>query len=529
MKAEIILKNYRCFPVSSPLRFEIKKGFTSFVGTNNSGKSTVLKSFFEFRNLFGELASPNYYKQMNTKRAGLPSIQGVGDPYEIFCNQNKFDLEILFKLQPENEVDTLPLDTTIEIKLKTTKENSFTETSLFVNGHRAIDGITIHDPVLDINKIGSFNFDGVCTFFRNLHNSFYVGPFRNAINIGTMQQYFDIDIGQAFVKQWKTWKTGDTKIYNRKILDLTESLRKLLGFNQLEISPSPDETTFQFVIDGQPYRLAEIGSGISQFVVVLAQAAMKEPSFILIDEPESNLHASLQLDFLTTLASYASEGVLFATHNLGLARAASDQIYSIQRVSEGNSKISIYEATPRLSELAGELSFAGYKELGFEKILLVEGKTDIKTILQFLRLYNQELKVVMLSLAGRNLINGSDDTFLQLQEITRITSNVSALIDSEKTSEGEELETIRKQFMEICDGLNIECKVLERRAIENYLTTDAIQEVKSEKYSSLDPYQKLSSASPCWAKEENWLIARRMNKDDLKDTDLGEFLEGLLK
>ena len=34
MKAEIILKNYRCFPVSSPLRFEIKKGFSPGSGTS---------------------------------------------------------------------------------------------------------------------------------------------------------------------------------------------------------------------------------------------------------------------------------------------------------------------------------------------------------------------------------------------------------------------------------------------------------------------------------------------------------------
>jgi len=51
---------------------------------------------------------------------------------------------------------------------------------------------------------------------------------------------------------------------------------------------------------------------------VLGNAALKKPSFILIDEPEISLHPSLQLKFLMKLAGYASEGVVFATHNIGL-------------------------------------------------------------------------------------------------------------------------------------------------------------------------------------------------------------------
>ncbi|TMB64236.1 MAG: hypothetical protein E6J43_13770 [Chloroflexi bacterium] len=144
------------------------------------------------------------------------------------------------------------------------------------------------------------------------------------------------------------------------------------------------------------YKLPEIGSGITQFILVLANAAIQEPFLILIDEPELNLHPSLQLDFLTTLGSYASGGVLYSTHSIGLARAVADRIYSVRKISEGHSHVSIYEETPALSEFLGELNYSGYKELGFDPVLLVEGTSEVKTIQQFLRLFKTDHEIVLL-------------------------------------------------------------------------------------------------------------------------------------
>ncbi|RMH35315.1 MAG: ATP-binding protein [Nitrospirae bacterium] len=139
---------------------------------------------------------------------------------------------------------------------------------------------------------------------------------------------------------------------------LTEDLRKLFGFRSLEINPTQDDSTFQVIIDGKPYLLHELGGGFAQFLVALANVALRNPPpYILIDEPELNLHPSLQLDFLTTLASYATEGVVFATHNLGLARGRANTIYSVQIDAGRGSLIRPFEQTPRLAELMGELQW----------------------------------------------------------------------------------------------------------------------------------------------------------------------------
>ena len=178
-----------------------------------------------------------------------------------------------------------------------------------------------------------------------------------------------------------------------------------------------------------------------------------------------------------------------------------------------------------MSEFLGELSFSGYRDIGFDKILLVEGTTDLKAIQQFLRLYRKDHQIVLLPLGGKSLIRGSSEA--ELQEIKRLTGNVFALIDSERSAPEAPIEPKRKQFIEMCERIGIMCHTLERRAIENYLTEKAIKIVKGDKYQALNNYQILADISPAWSKTENWRIAREMTRKDLDSTDLGKFLESL--
>lgn len=287
-------------------------------------------------------------------------------------------------------------------------------------------------------------------------------------------------------------------------------------------SPQPDEQTLQVFINKKSYKLPELGSGLTQFILVLAGAATRQSSYILIDEPELNLHASLQLDFLTTLASYAGEGILFCTQNIGLARASAERIYSLCKLAEGESGITEFEATPSLSEFLGELSFSGYRDLGFDKVLLVEGTTDVRAVQQFLRFYGKDHRVVLLPVGGSQLINEAAEP--HLEEIKRISEHVFALIDSERAAPGAPLDANRRAFLKACEKAKVKCYVVERRAIENYFSDRAVKRVKGAKYRALQNFEALDQVSPVWSKAENWRIAREMIVEELNQTDVGEFL-----
>jgi len=90
-----------------------------------------------------------------------------------------------------------------------------------------------------------------------------------------------------------------------------------------------------------------------------------------------------------------------------------------------------------------------------------------------------------------------------------------AIIDSEKDSSGAPLSEDRAGFLKACQETGIKCHVLERRAIENYLTDKAVKRIKSEKYRALGQFEKLDDVALSWSKSENWRIAREMSLTDL--------------
>ena len=243
----------------------------------------------------------------------------------------------------------------------------------------------------------------------------FVGPFRNAINEGA-GGHFDTQIGTGFIAQWHNWKTGVSKAQNRAIERVTEDVRRLIGAQSLEITASNELKTLQVVLDRRPHKLQELGSGIAQMIVVLGNALIRQPSFIIIDEPEIHLHPRLQLEFLTTLASYAKFGVLFATHSIGLARSAADHCFTVQKVERG-SIVRAFSRTPHYAEFLGSLGIAGLQDIGWDRILLVEGTTDVRTFQHLLRLYGKDRKTVVLPLGGDSMANGN--VAIELSEVVR--------------------------------------------------------------------------------------------------------------
>ncbi len=186
----------------------------------------------------------------------------------------------------------------------------------------------------------------------------------------------------------------------------------------------------------------------------------------------------------------------------------------------------IYEQTPQLSEFLGELGYAAYRDLGFDKVLLVEGPSEVKVLGRWLRLYGLSHKVVLLHLGGSSSINGHSDA--ELQEIKRISSNVFALIDSERKHVGDPLDTAREDFLAACKAADIQCFVTRRRATENYFTDRAVKKVFGSTRRALNRFEALKDITPRWSKRQNWRIAAEMTLEELKDTDIHEMFSALV-
>ncbi|MDB6031003.1 MAG: hypothetical protein JWM16_1341 [Verrucomicrobiales bacterium] len=351
---KLVVKNYRCFSDSTPLVFELRPGFTGLVGPNNTGKSTLLRFFYEFRDLFRFFETESHIGiGENTT-----SLQGAGDWNEIFHNQNRRDITINIEdLAPQaGEVQS------IDISLSRALPNSFKASYIGkLQDSGAVIPIRRLNPglyALENNATVNVASKRFANLFGLLANSLYVGPFRNAINQGA-GSYFDLAIGTSFIEVWNNWKNGDTLSQNQAIQSITEDIKHIFDFKTLEINPSNDRKTLKIIVDGSHYGLKELGAGIAQFIIVLGNLATRKPRLLLVDEPELNLHPSLQSDFLTTLASYTQDAVIFATHSIGLARVMSDSLYTFKKINHV-ATVRPFAQTPNYAEFLGEMSFSSF-------------------------------------------------------------------------------------------------------------------------------------------------------------------------
>lgn len=261
----------------------------------------------------------------------------------------------------------------------------------------------------------------------------------------------------------------------------------------------------------------------------LISATVKKPSWILIDEPESHLHPALQAKFIEALELLASEGVVFTTHSVGLARTSADTILVVEQDHQGRSGLRPLEAVRSFSELMGELSFSQHHELGFNKLLLCEGVTEVKTLRQILRKWRLDSSVMIVPLGGDALINQKRQD--ELNEFQRFGVPVYVLVDSERDAPASSVAK-RDAFVSVCNKLFGDGHAMqtERRATENYFTATAIRAaMRSDEYAALSPYQDSKLATPFWGKNQNWKIAAEMTKDDWLASDLGAFFDFLAK
>lgn len=522
----LTLKNYRGFTDEEPARIEFGPGLTALLGRNNSGKSSLKLFFYEFRELFNVLLqmspgkNPGFFSMVTSGTAVQIGYPGVSDPIEIFNNTNLRPITI--EIEILNATSDLP-DCIEKIRLHCDRGAPQQWTAeAFLRGSSLTNfGVTQFGPYQ--YSAGDVRFDtvdlvNVLTVFKSAQ---YYGPFRNAINAGA-SHYYDLNTGTGFIEMWNSWKTSGIKAQTHAIAKVTEDIRALFEFKQLEINSSDKLKTLVLSIDNETYRLAELGSGLAQFIIVLGNLATTKPPLVLIDEPETNLHPSLQIDFLLTLAQYASYGCIFSTHSVGLARSVAEKIYSIQRGPQGP-LLKAFEQTTNYLQFLGELSFSAFKEMGHETLLLVEGVNDVKALQQLLRLVKKEHTTVILPLGGNQLASGGREA--ELHEMTRLSNRILAFVDSERAQEGAEPDKQRLAFAETCKKIGIEVCITKRRALENYFSDRAVKIAFGQSFSALPPYQALREAANGWRKADNWKVARQMTLEELSGTDLGEFIE----
>jgi predicted ATPase len=484
---KLTLENYRAFGPSAPAQFTLQRGVTALIGKNNAGKSLILRFFYELRPLFSLLAgiketpSPDQILE-------APNPQGPADRERIFHRHNEEAMRI-----------------TIDYK--------HGPLTLLVDRHH----FTLR--VLDANPD---NWNRILPIFESLEHSLYFAAHRS-LGRSTKAAGQDTEPIESFCTLWRQAHKEHPQWMEQAQEDVYDAMRRLFHFRKFS-AEIMEEGKIVLQTGKSESLIEDAGSGVSQAFLLMAQSAAFRPHYIFIDEPECHLHPGCQMDFVTLLQGFARFGLIAATHNLGLARAISEQLYQVTSdPANGYCRLAPFkETTPRLSQSLGEIDYSAQASTGCQKILLVEGPTEVKAVRQLLSKIEGGSDIIILPLGGSSMINGKRKD--ELAEISRICPHVYALIDSEKTSAKSRLSDHHHDFLQSCRETGIQAHALERRAFENYLSGPAIDRILGKKYRELKPYEDVNRSFSKWPKSENWRVVRAMNLDEFKKTDLYNFL-----
>lgn len=537
-RLRVELGNFRSF-AGDAVELEFLRGaFTGLVGSNNTGKSSLLRFFWELRPTFTSLATT--LRQVGSVHAKA-LVGGDVSPLtlqtlageRIFCTANDADCTIglQFEESPYQANDDL-----WPSSAKLTLHRSSSQLSLrIVMG----DGEVLSGPAggvanlrspgdrLPTYQVGSRAVDltPLIDQMDLLSKSMYVGPFRNAINVGANSSYFDLAIGDKFISQLAAMKSGPNPDANEAVYKMTQDVARIFKFSDLEVNPSPDGQSLQIMVNGKSYRGSEMGGGLTHFLLLAATVLERHPTLLLIDEPELNLHPALQVDFLTLIGSYAEFSVGFATHSLGLARTTADRLYVVNRSENEISTCEPYESASDLPSLAGQMGYSGFNDFQYDGILLVEGVTDVRTFLQLLRLYGREHRYAIVPLGGQDFLKR--DVGVEVAELARLSNRIVAVLDSEKDEPGQPVDPGRLAFADALKEVGGVCHILERRSIESYFPDRAVKTVYGPQGRALGPWESTKTAGFGWNKRRNWQVARQIAVKDLDGTDLGAILASL--
>jgi predicted ATPase len=286
MKIEqLTLENFKCF--KSEKTFDFSR-LTILTGANSSGKSSVIQAIIaalqtddfpsqlslngSYINLgdFKEISNSN--KKDNIIRIGLKISRASEDNSFIYFNtkwkENKKDmLPTLFDLKSGVEF--------IDKSIKYNKESpNFDEFELDAT----------YNGLLSLKKSSNY-----ISAFRKSPRRTYYEQNNASYKVGTE--------GEEYIDQIVEWD----KRSNGKIKQLIETMKSLDLFDNLKINRLGGgrfEVLIKPIKSNGFSALSDVGSGVSAFMpIVVADLQLPNDSTLLLQEPETHLHPSIQAKF----------------------------------------------------------------------------------------------------------------------------------------------------------------------------------------------------------------------------------------
>ena len=275
----------------------------------------------------------------------------------------------------------------------------------------------------------------------------------------------------------------------KRLETLSNLLATHFGVSFTDVHHDPDSEEFittNYKESDIELDIISSGSGSLQIIQILSYIFLTSPGVVLLDEPDAHLHPSLQrklIDFIIDLSTTNKIQTIIATHSKEIINYVDPAL--ICAVAKGETKVTRFTDYPNVVSLLSSLGSIDNIDLAlllrYRKCVFVEGKGDkmLKRFASILgsKVFEGENQVIIFCLDGKGNIDRYGD-FVKVLESFLNTGVRNLFIRDRDFMNDEILEEFNDEY--VLKKLNVH--ILDRKEIENYLVVPALLQrvVKTE-------------------------------------------------
>lgn len=343
---------------------------------------------------------------------------------------------------------------------------------------------------------------------------------RKVIDSGTA---FDGTFGEKkiihTIAEWERPDIQNIKGHSEKFERLLAFARTVLEDSEISLQIPYQRDTIHVVKDGKTLPIERLGTGIHQVIMIAAAATVVDDSVVAIEEPETNLHPSLQRKLVCYLSEKTSNQYFITTHSAHILDAVPAAVFHVSLV-DGLTKLARVETSGQRFSAVEDLGYRASDLIQTPIVVWVEGPSDRIYVTAWLGHLAPELvegtHYSVMFYGGRLLshLGATDPEVESFISLRRLNRYVVVLMDSDRKAATASINDTKKRIVSelAADADGGFAWVTEGREIENYLDHDILSKAMGKLVSDFSSLPDRRGSSSRYANFLEYLAADETKK-----------------